>query len=86
MDGRLQLEKVRYFLCGNFMGMWQFCGGIFCKDVVSNVGYVMGEPMTKNLVSRSRFRAVAAKRPAAGLIHHSDSGSAVQRRRLPKTL
>jgi transposase InsO family protein len=35
----------------------------------------MGERMTKNLVSQSLFRAVAAKRPAAGLIHHSDRGS-----------
>lgn len=31
--------------------------------------------MTKNPVSQSLFRAVAAKRPAAGLIHHSDRGS-----------
>src|SRR5512140_378842 len=31
--------------------------------------------MTKNLVSQSLSRAMAAKRPAAGLIHHSDRGS-----------
>jgi putative transposase len=31
--------------------------------------------MTKNLVSQSLFRAVAAKGPGAGLIHHSDRGS-----------
>ena len=31
--------------------------------------------MTKNLVSQSLFRAVAAKRPDPGLIHHSDRGS-----------
>jgi len=31
--------------------------------------------MTKNLVSQSLFRAVSTKRPAAGLIHHSDRGS-----------
>lgn len=35
----------------------------------------MGARMTKNLVSQSLFRAVAAKRPPAGLIHHSDRGS-----------
>lgn len=35
----------------------------------------MGERITKNLVSESLFRAVAAKRPAKGLIHHSDRGS-----------
>ena len=31
--------------------------------------------MTKNLVIQSLLRALAAKRPAAGLIHHSDRGS-----------
>jgi len=31
--------------------------------------------MTRNLVSQSLFRAVAAKRPAPGLLHHSDRGS-----------
>ena len=35
----------------------------------------MGERLTKNLVSQSLFRAVAARRPAKGLIHHSDQGS-----------
>ena len=35
----------------------------------------MGPRMTKNLVSQSLFRAVAAKGPAPGLIHHSDRGS-----------
>jgi transposase InsO family protein len=39
------------------------------------VGYAMAERMTKNLVSQSLLRAIAAKRPAAGLIHHSDRGS-----------
>ena len=31
--------------------------------------------MTKKLATRSLFRAVAAKRPDKGLIHHSDRGS-----------
>ena len=35
----------------------------------------MGNRLTKNLVSQSLFRAVAAKRPAKGLLHHSDRGS-----------
>jgi len=34
----------------------------------------MGSRITKNLVSQSLFKAVAAKRPGAGLIHHSDRG------------
>jgi len=47
------------------------------KDLFSGniVGYAMGERLTKNLVSQSLIRAVAAKRPAQGLIHHSDRGS-----------
>jgi len=45
---------------------------LFTKEIV---GYAMGARMTKNLVSQSLFRAVAAKRPSAGLIHHSDRGS-----------
>jgi transposase InsO family protein len=39
------------------------------------VGYAMGDRMTKSLVSESLFRAVRAKCPARGLIHHSDRGS-----------
>ena len=47
------------------------------KDLFNGeiVGYAIGERMTRNLVSQSLFRAVAAKRPAAGLLHHSDRGS-----------
>jgi putative transposase len=47
------------------------------KDLFNGevVGYAMGERVTKNLVSESLFRAVAAKRQATGLIHHSDRGS-----------
>jgi transposase InsO family protein len=39
------------------------------------VGYAMGHRMTTALVGRALFQAMAAKRPAAGLIHHSDRGS-----------
>jgi putative transposase len=54
---------------------WLYLAGH--KDLFTGeiVGYAMSERMTKNLVSQSLFRAVAAKRPAAGLIHHSDRGS-----------
>ncbi len=45
---------------------------LFTSDIV---GYAMGERLSKNLVSQSLFKAVAAKRPAEGLIHHSDRGS-----------
>ena len=54
---------------------WLYLAGhkdLFTGEVV---GYAMGERMTKNLVSQSLFRAVSAKRPAAGLLHHSDRGS-----------
>jgi putative transposase len=45
---------------------------LFTADIV---GYAMGERLTRNLVSQSLFKAVAAKHPAKGLIHHSDRGS-----------
>jgi len=47
------------------------------KDLFAGniVGYAMGERLTRDLVSQSLFRAVAAQRPAKGLIHHSDQGS-----------
>jgi len=54
---------------------WLYLAGhkdLFTGEVV---GYAMGERMTKNLVSQSLFRAASAKRPATGLIHHSDRGS-----------
>lgn len=54
---------------------WLYLAGH--KDIFNGeiVGYAMGERITKNLVSESLFRAVSAKRPAKGLIHHSDRGS-----------
>ena len=54
---------------------WLYLAGhndLFTGEVV---GYAMGERMTNNLVSQSLLRAVTVKRPAAGLIHHSDRGS-----------
>ncbi|MBA7646940.1 IS3 family transposase ISNeu4 [subsurface metagenome] len=45
---------------------------LFTADIV---GYAMGERLTRNLVSQSLFKAVAAKRPAQELLHHSDRGS-----------
>lgn len=54
---------------------WLYLAGH--KDLFNGeiVGYAMSERMTKTLVSQSLFRAVAAKRPEAGLIQHSDRGS-----------
>ena len=53
---------------------WLYLAGhkdLFTGEVV---GYAMGSRITKNLVSQSLFKAVAAKRPGPGLIHHSDRG------------
>jgi putative transposase len=54
---------------------WLYVAGH--KDLFSGtiVGYAMGERLTMNLISQSLIRAVTAKRPAEGLIHHSDRGS-----------
>jgi putative transposase len=54
---------------------WLYLAGH--KDIFNGeiVGYAMGERLTRNLVSQSLFRAVAVRRPAKGLLHHSDRGS-----------
>jgi transposase InsO family protein len=54
---------------------WLYVAGH--KDIFTGtiVGYAMGERLTRNLVNQSLIRAVAAKRPPQGLIHHSDRGS-----------
>ena len=54
---------------------WLYMAGH--KDLFTHeiVGYSMGERMTKDLVRESLLRAVEAKRPPLGLMHHSDRGS-----------
>jgi transposase InsO family protein len=54
---------------------WLYLAGH--KDLFTGeiVGYAMGERLTRTLVSQSLFRAMAAKHPARGLMHHSDRGS-----------
>jgi putative transposase len=54
---------------------WLYLAGhkdLFTSEIV---GYAMGERLTKNLISESLYRAVSVKRPARGLMHHSDRGS-----------
>ena len=54
---------------------WLYLAGH--KDLFTGeiVGYAMGERITRNLVSQSLLRALRAKHPARGLMHHSDRGS-----------
>ena len=54
---------------------WLYLAGV--KDLFSGelVGYAMSKRMTTPLVIQALFRAVAAKRPEKGLLHHSDRGS-----------
>ena len=54
---------------------WLYMAGH--KDLFTHeiVGYSLGERMTKDLVRESLLRAVEAKRPPRGLMHHSDRGS-----------
>ena len=62
---------------------WLYLAGH--KDVCTRkiVGYAVGPRMTKYLINQSLFHAVATKRPAPGLIHHSDRGSQYCARRIP---
>jgi putative transposase len=54
---------------------WLYCAAH--KDLFNGeiAGYALGSRMTKKLVARSLIRAVTAKHPPKGLIHHSDRGS-----------
>ncbi|NYE61784.1 transposase InsO family protein [Duganella sp. 1224] len=54
---------------------WLYLAGI--KDVFTceRVGYAMGARMTQELTAQALWRAVRSKRPAPGLILHSDRGS-----------
>lgn len=54
---------------------WLYVAGV--KDVFNGeiVGYAMSQRMTQTLTMQALFRAVAARRPVAGLIHHADRGS-----------
>jgi putative transposase len=54
---------------------WLYVAAI--KDLFAGeiVGRSLGERMTTDLVVRAFAQAVASRRPAAGLVHHSDRGS-----------
>ena len=54
---------------------WLYCAGH--KDLFNGeiVGYALGPRITRELITRSLLKAVAAKRPPKGMIHHSDRGS-----------
>jgi len=54
---------------------WLYLAGH--KDLFTGeiVGYAMGERLTRNLISQSLLRALSIRRPAEGLMHHSDRGS-----------
>jgi putative transposase len=70
--GRVWVSDITYVLTEEG---WLYLAAhkdLFTGEVV---GYAMSPRMTKNLVMQSLFRAVAAKRPGPGLIHHSDQGS-----------
>jgi len=69
---QIWLSDITYIPTGEG---WLYLAGhkdLFTGEVV---GYAMAERMTKNLVNQSLMMAMSAKRPAAGLIHHSDRGS-----------
>jgi putative transposase len=54
---------------------WLYLAGhkdLFTAEVV---GYAMGERLSQNLVRQSLLKAIEAKHPPAGLLHHSDRGS-----------
>jgi putative transposase len=54
---------------------WLYLAGIKDLYTCEVVGHAMGARMTTDLVSHALVRAMEAKRPRPGLIHHSDRGS-----------
>jgi putative transposase len=54
---------------------WLYLAGL--KDLFNGelVGYAVSERITKDLVMRALFRGASTKRPAKGLVLHSDRGS-----------
>lgn len=54
---------------------WRYLAGIKERYTCEIVGYALGERMTADLVGQALFQATRARRPAHGLIHHSDRGS-----------
>jgi len=54
---------------------WLYLSGVKDLYTCELVGHALGARMTKDLVERALVKAVAAKRPPPGLIHHSDRGS-----------
>jgi putative transposase len=65
---------------------WLYLAGI--KDLFNGelVGHAFSSRMTQDLVATALFRAVAAKRPGKGLIHHSDRGSQYCAKRYQQSL
>ena len=64
-------------------------GGLYCaahKDLFNGeiVGYALGSRIITDLVKESLSRAVGPRRPARGLIHHSDRGVSVLLPRIPE--
>lgn len=70
--GKAYVSDITYIPTGEG---WLYLAGH--KDLCSGriVGYSMADRMTKKLVCESLLKAVALKRPAKGLINHSDRGS-----------
>lgn len=54
---------------------WLYLSGVKDLHTCELVGHAMGARMTKDLVGRALGKAVCARRPGPGLIHHSDRGS-----------
>ena len=74
--------NVQAMVFGN-LGNTSATGVAFTRDAGTGedlfngelVGYALDAHMTQQLVMQALFRAVAAKRPGKGLLHHSDRGS-----------
>ncbi len=54
---------------------WLYLAGVKDQFTGEIVGYAMGERMTKELALSALAKAIGHRKPAPGLVHHSDRGS-----------
>ncbi len=54
---------------------WLYLAGVKDQFTGEIVGYAMGERMTKELTLSALAKAIGHRKPAPGLVHHSDRGS-----------
>lgn len=80
LDQEFEVQSIDTVWAGDITYIWTRQGWLYLSvllDLFSRrvVGWDLSRSLEKDLVLRALNRAVAARRPRPGLIHHSDRGS-----------